>query len=82
MPISNPEVEAGDETDRIIGYKKRRGSFVTPCGFSVQKLTRGPWYCRRQLTTACFALCDLVKPLPFLLLCLLSHSFIRSILLL
>ena len=26
MPISNPEVEAGDETDRIIGYKKRHVS--------------------------------------------------------
>ena len=26
MPISNPEVEAGDETDYIIGYKKRRVS--------------------------------------------------------
>ena len=24
MPISNPEVEAGDETDGIIGNKKRR----------------------------------------------------------
>ena len=23
MPISNPEVEAGDKTDGIIGYKKR-----------------------------------------------------------
>ena len=26
MHISNPEVEAGDETDSIIGYKKRRVS--------------------------------------------------------
>ena len=26
MPISNPEVEAGDKTDGIIGYKKRRVS--------------------------------------------------------
>ena len=26
MPISNPEVEAGDKSDGIIGYKKRRVS--------------------------------------------------------
>ena len=26
MPISNPEVEAGDKTEGIIGYKKRRMS--------------------------------------------------------
>ena len=26
MPLSNPEVEAGDATDSIIGYKKRRVS--------------------------------------------------------
>ena len=26
MPISNPEVEVGDKTDGIMGYKKRRVS--------------------------------------------------------